>query len=125
MTSFQLLTHANRNENGRVVRYAPGDVIDVDGDAEVDRLVRAGAISLDVPQRADEELEDGPEAPQEGAEGDDAEDSEEEPEDGDEPARPRKAGPRDAWIEYAVATGMDRERAETLTKPELIAEVGE
>lgn len=133
MTAFTLRTHANRNENGRVVRYAPGDVVDIVGDAEIERLVRAGAISVDEPEPVDDDADattggephegDTVEASSDPA--DEAEDEDADEADDQDPARPRKAGPRDAWIEYAVAKGVDRERAESLTKAELITEVGE
>lgn len=142
MTAFTLRTHANRNENGRVVRYAPGDIVDIVGDAEIERLVRAGAISVDEPEV--EPVADDAATGDESHEGDVAEDSdpadnaedsdpadnaEDEPEDADgdddqDPARPRKAGPRDAWIEYAVAKGLDRAEAEAMTKPQLWAWAG-
>lgn len=45
-----------------------------------------------------------------------------EPDDG--PVRPADGATKAEWVDYAVATGMDREHAERKTKAELIAATG-
>lgn len=87
-----------------------GDVIEVDA-AEAARLRSIGAVAETTSEADDDETE--PDEPV--TESDD-----------DEPAaepveRPKQAAPKTAWVDYAIATGMDRAEAEALDKRELIA----
>lgn len=38
----------------------------------------------------------------------------------DEPKRPAQADPKDAWVDYAVTQGIDRDEAEAMTKADLV-----
>lgn len=131
MAEFTLRTHYNREVGGAdvcetclrplagvrnpVERFAPGDVVTIDDEAEIARLVKAGAIDdpdapAPAPMREAEPSADGSgEVPPRPAAGE----------------RPPKAGRHDAWVKYAVSRGLDQAEAEGMSKEDLIAAVGD
>jgi hypothetical protein len=97
----------------RRVKLNPGDVIELDDLAEIERLVKAGAIDdPNAPARPvapvaavpDEPDEPGTEIPTVG-----------------EVVKPPKAGSQPAWVEYAVSKGLNRDEAAAMSKEALIA----
>lgn len=72
--------------------------------AEVERLAELGLIGDEEPTRPDES------AP---ADSDPSADS--------DPERPAQNATKPAWVDYAVARGMDRDEAEKMTKDQLVA----
>lgn len=132
------------------IRHRQGDVVDVDG-ADEARLLAAGALAPLEDEPADDSDDDAGQgdADASGSDGDD--DGVETPpadavDSGDQPAevpdsdgpvgtvesglisaelkKPKQAANVAVWVEYAVARGVDRAKAEDMTKRELIDEVG-
>ena len=102
-----------------VERFVPGDEVTITDKAEIQRLIKAGAI-------------DDPDAPTTGAAIMAAADAEREALQTDavshppaELKRPPKAGTQPAWVDYAVSRGLPRAEAETMSKEDLIAAVGD
>jgi hypothetical protein len=91
-----------------VERFAPGDVVAVDDETEIARLIKAGAIEAGGAPTTEVVA---------AADADQAQSA-----DGD---RPPKAGPKAAWVQYAVSRGFDHAEAEAMTKEDLIASVGD
>ncbi|UAJ16184.1 hypothetical protein SEA_MALIBO_7 [Gordonia phage Malibo] len=133
MTAYQLVAIEftevlARNEKGqptKIHRYRQGDTIELTG-SEEQRLVKAGAVvpvvEVEPVDAGDPPVDDPDAGDPDGSDGGD--DSDSDP-DGDEPKRPRKAGPVDDWRAYAVSKGVDADKAEGMTKAELIELVGE
>lgn len=118
-TRFRLVLERDAKGNPTSWRdLVAGDVFEAEvGDA--DRLVRARAAE-DADAAPDTSSDEVPPA-------DDAPASVETVEDApasDAVARPHRNDNRDAWLDYAVSQGADREVAEEFTKAELIAEFG-
>lgn len=112
---------------GGYVRHLHGSVIDVPAE-HLDRLLRIGAV---VP--ADGELDgDEPQVDVEsevadddsaGSEAEDTATTADSNAEAPEIERPKQAAPKAVWVDYAVARGWDRDRAESLDKRDLIAEL--
>jgi hypothetical protein len=117
MPEFTLRTFANRFVGDRVVNYAPGDVLTIDDGAEIERLIKAGAIAApDAPDPAPAPEPEAVPVPPTA--------TEPIPAAGD-PVRPPKAGSHAAWVDYAVAKGLNRDEAQDMSKADLIAAVGD
>lgn len=106
-------------------RYRHGDVIDVSGSEEA-RLLAAGALAPLAETSAatvdDESTSETDVDKTDGSAGTSA--ASVATGDGEIP-RPRKAGPVAEWVAYAISKGIDQETAQSMTKSELIAAVGE
>ncbi|AFR48002.1 hypothetical protein [Gordonia sp. KTR9] len=133
MTAYQLVAIEftevlARNEKGqptKIHRYRQGDTIELTG-SEEQRLVKAGAVVPVVevePVDAGDPPADDPDGDDPDGSGD-GDGSDPDPDGDDELKRPRKAGPVDDWRAYAVSKGVDADKAEGMTKAELIELVG-
>lgn len=115
MTAYRLVAsrfdqiverHPNRAPK-RVVRHRFGDLVEGLSDAEVDRLLRAGAIR----PAADVDAEDV---------GVVEVDQDDATTPAEAVARPKQTAPVKDWEDYAVSQGFDRAEVEAMSKSDLI-----
>lgn len=100
-----------RDDAGKLRYYYQGTQLPADlPEGEVARLVDRGLV-VETP----EDLEEYEDLDSETPDGED---------DAAEGSAPPKAAAKDAWVDYAVASGADRAEAEGLTKVELIERYG-
>lgn len=106
-----------KDEAGKVRAYYTGAVLPAGiSTEELDRLAGRGLITkvATPPAVVTEPVDQADSATEAGATGSPAT---------TEPAtveRPPQVAPKPAWVDYAVARGMDRTKAEAMTKPQLV-----
>lgn len=115
----RLISDRFRMKHGRDYRYfTKGDVFEVDG-AELDRLIKLGAVAEDKAEVG--KAFDVVEASMNDHEKAAAEAEDEDTDESDGPKRPLNAASKALWVAYAVEMGKPEAEMKKLDKPEIQA----